>query len=120
MDYVSSFATSQGRIARGTWVFRIVVLAVVCASFGLLAETVFGNTGAALFAALFLWCAAAISIQRLHDIGRTGASLFMLLIPVLGPLWFIVQLSRRGVDGPNRFGRDPASRIDYLKVDIAK
>jgi uncharacterized membrane protein YhaH (DUF805 family) len=120
MEFISSFAARYGRIARGTWVFRIVILAMMCAAFGLLAQAVIGSTGAALFAALFLWCASAVSIQRLHDTGHTGWSLFVLLIPVLGPIWLAVQLARRGVEGPNRFGPDPVARMDYLRVDITK
>jgi uncharacterized membrane protein YhaH (DUF805 family) len=120
MEHIFSFAAGHGRIARGTWVFRIAVLAVVCASLGMTARTLAGSAGAAIFAALFVWCAVAISIQRLHDIGRTGLSLFILLIPVFGPVWLVLQLARRGVEGPNRFGGDPAARMDYLNVDIAK
>ena len=32
----------------------------------------------------------------------------------------LVQLLKRGVNHPNRFGVDPASRGDYLAVNIAE
>lgn len=86
----------------------------------MLAQAVAGETGAALFAALFIWCAAAVSVKRLHDIGRSGWFLLVLAIPVLGPLWLALQLCKRGVDGRNRYGSDPMARMDYLKVDISK
>jgi uncharacterized membrane protein YhaH (DUF805 family) len=120
MHFISSYALSHGRIARGTWVFRLVALSVTCTAFGTLAESLAGSSGAALFAVLFLWCAGAVSIQRLHDIGRSGMSLFVLVIPIVGPLMLLFQLTRRGVDGRNRHGDDPAARLDYLRVDITK
>ena len=81
------------------------------ASFGVLAT---------LIVASGTWGALAISTQRLHDIGRSGPSLLLLLIPVLGPLWVLLLLCRRGGEGKNRYGDDPLSRHDYLQVNIAK
>jgi uncharacterized membrane protein YhaH (DUF805 family) len=119
MHFISVFATGYGRIARGTWLFRLAVLGIVCAAFGVLVRSFAGNNGAALFALLFLWCATAVSIQRLHDGGRSGWTLFALLLPVAGPVWVFLQLFKRGIEGRNRYGNDPAARMDYLKVDIA-
>ncbi len=120
MELISSYALRYGRVARATWLFRLVLLSVSCTAFGLLAQSILGGPGASLFAALFVWCAGAVSIQRLHDIGRSGWSLLTLLIPVLGPLWLLLQLVKRGVEGGNRHGQDPLARMDYLRVDITK
>lgn len=118
--FISAFVTGYGRIARGTWLFRLAILGVVCAAFGTLAQSFLGGGAAALFALLFLWCASAISVQRLHDHGRSGWTLLALLVPVAGPLWLLLQLFKRGVEGRNRYGGDPAARMDYLKVNIAE
>ena len=114
------FFLRHGRIARGTWLFRMIALALVCTAFGMLAQSELGDRGSALFAALYVWCGSAVSIQRLHDIGRSGWSLLSLLIPVLGPLWLILQLFRRGVEGNNRYGSDPAARANYFQVNVAR
>jgi uncharacterized membrane protein YhaH (DUF805 family) len=120
MELISSFAMSYGRLGRVTWLYRLISIALVCAAFGSLANAAVGSGGAALFAALFLWCAGAVSTQRLHDIGRSGFTLFVLLIPVLGPLWLVTQLLKRGGEGRNQYGADPMARLDYLRVDISK
>jgi uncharacterized membrane protein YhaH (DUF805 family) len=119
-DLFPLFFLLRGRITRGEWLTRIVIAALVCAAFGSLASSAFGSTGSGLFALLFIWVAIALATQRLHDVGRHGSALFAMLIPVVGPLWVTMQLVRRGADHPNRFGPDPASRADYLRVDIAK
>ena len=120
MELLSSFFLSHGRIARGTWLSRVLALAVLCTAFGLLAQQIAGDAGAALFAAVFLWGAVALSIQRLHDIGRAGPAMLLLLIPIAGPLWILLTLCRRGGEGRNRYGLDPGARLDYLRVDITK
>lgn len=116
----SAFFLSRGRITRSEWLTRIIIAALVCAAFGSLAGSWFGEMGAALFAIVFLWSAGALSTQRLHDIGRRGWSLLTAIVPVFGPIWVLIQMLRRGVDHENRFGPDPATRSDYLKVNIAE
>ncbi len=120
MNIFARYFLWHGRIARGTWFARLVIAALVAIAFGLLAANVVGDPGAALAAALFTWSAAAISVQRLHDIGRSAWTLVVVILPIVGPLWLLFQLTRGGVEGKNRYGRDPESRLDYLRVDIAR
>lgn len=118
MEVVSRFFSSHGRAARGSWLFRIIALAITCNAFGLLAHHIAGNTGAALFAVVFIWGTICISTQRLHDIGRSGLHLPVFLVPVLGPIWILLQMFKAGANGSNRYGADPSTYRDYLKVDI--
>jgi uncharacterized membrane protein YhaH (DUF805 family) len=120
MAMLSAFFLGHGRINRGQWLFRLIVLGVLCAAFGLLAREVAGETAQAVFAAIFIWGGCALSTQRLHDIGRAGLSLVILLIPVLGPIWVLLLMLRKGGEGNNRYGADPMARHDYLKVDISR
>jgi uncharacterized membrane protein YhaH (DUF805 family) len=115
-----AFFLGEGRLLRSELIVRLVLLALVCTAFGELAGRTVGEWGSAVMSAVFLWSALAMSIQRLHDIGNSGWWLLWLCLPVLGPVWLVIQLLRRGVEGSNRFGDDPATRADYLKVDIAE
>ncbi|WP_147426612.1 DUF805 domain-containing protein [Trinickia fusca] len=116
----SAFFLTRGRIGRSEWLTRLVIAALTCAAFGSLAGTTFGERGEDLFAVLFIWCAVALAIRRLHDVGRPGTALFIVVVPILGPVWILIQLFKRGLAHPNRFGTDPASRDDYLQVNIAE
>ena len=120
MELLAKYFLCQGRINRRTWFSRIVLLGLPCIAFGMLGNELLGDPGAALFALAFTWGALAVSTQRMHDIGRSGLSLLLLLIPVLGPLWVLLLVFRRGGEGKNRYGDDPLSRHDYLQVNIAK
>lgn len=120
MTFISAFVTGYGRIARSTWLFRIVALGMACTAFGMLAQSLAGSDGAGLLALLFLWCAGAVSVQRLHDTGRSGWALLVLLLPVVGPVWVLLQLFKRSIEGRNRYGSDPTARMDYLTVNITK
>ncbi len=115
---LEKFFLSAGRAPRATMFYRLLALSVVCAAFGLLTETILGQFGLNIFAVVFLWGAAAILTQRMHDIGRTGYALLYLVIPVVGPVWLFMQMVKPGAQGSNKFGDNPLSRNDYLTVDI--
>lgn len=116
---MGAFFLMRGRITRSEWLTRVTASALFCAAFGNFAAAV-GEIASDIFSLLFIWSAIALSTQRLHDIGRAGSALLVAAVPVIGPIWVVVQLFRRGVDHPNRFGADPASRSDYLTVNIAE
>lgn len=46
----------------------------------------------------------AVSVRRLHDIGKGGGWIFINLIPLIGSIWFLVLLIKEGEEVANRFG----------------
>ena len=75
-----------------------------------------GHQGASLQASLLIfWLAFLIiflpqisaSVRRLHDIDRSGWWYWIVLIPIVGPIIFLVWTCMRGTSGDNEFGPDP-------------
>lgn len=53
----------------------------------------FGDTGgmlAGLFSLINIVPGIAVSIRRMHDIGKSGWWVLITLIPIIGSIWFIV------------------------------
>lgn len=49
----------------------------------------------------------AVTVRRLHDLGKSGWWYFYGLIPLLGWFTMLVWLCRKGTAGSNQFGVDP-------------
>ena len=49
----------------------------------------------------------AVGIRRLHDIGKSGWWLLIVLVPVIGWIWIIVLLATDGHPGSNEYGINP-------------
>ena len=60
-----------------------------------------------LVSLFFLIPSLAVSVRRLHDIGKSGWFLLITLIPVVGSIIFIVYAAQEGVRRPNKYGEDP-------------
>ena len=60
-----------------------------------------------LMSLFFLTPSLAVSVRRLHDIGKSGWFLLITLIPVVGSIIFIIYAAQEGVRCPNKYGGDP-------------
>ena len=49
----------------------------------------------------------AVSVRRMHDLGKGGGWILINLIPIIGWIWFLVLACTAGETGENRFGKDP-------------
>lgn len=60
---------------------------------------------------VFLWPSLALATKRWHDRDKSGWWTLIVLIPVAGGIWFLIECGiLRGTMGPNRFGPDPLGR----------
>lgn len=57
---------------------------------------------------LILWASLAIMVKRCHDRGQSGWWVLLTLIPLVGFIWWLVNLGiLEGEEGPNKYGPDP-------------
>jgi uncharacterized membrane protein YhaH (DUF805 family) len=50
----------------------------------------------------------AVMAKRCHDRGKSGWMSLIMLIPLAGPIWALIDLGiLAGQDGPNEYGPDP-------------
>ncbi len=49
----------------------------------------------------------AVTIRRLHDIGKSGWSLLINLVPIVGNIVYLIYLCTEGESRENQYGPDP-------------
>jgi len=49
----------------------------------------------------------AVSVRRLHDIGKSGWMVLISLIPIVGGIWLLVLTVTEGTFGENQYGPNP-------------
>lgn len=112
---LNKYATFEGRARRAEyWYFALLTCAL-----SIVAQVVgAGSHDAGLITLLLLVVlglislaliipSIAVSVRRLHDTGRSGWFLLLVLIPIVGGILLLVWMCSRGTEGPNRFGADP-------------
>jgi uncharacterized membrane protein YhaH (DUF805 family) len=118
MGLADVFLSFRGRLRRSS--FGLASLGLICAFAGLFAlmDAAIGRGSTLVLYPAFYWAALALCTKRLHDRGKSPFWLFLLLIPILGPLWTAIELALfRGTRGANRYGPDPRQvGLDYRTV----
>jgi uncharacterized membrane protein YhaH (DUF805 family) len=60
-----------------------------------------------VYSAVVLIPGLALSVRRLHDVGKSGLYIFLVLIPVIGIIWLLFILTEEGHSGKNQYGVKP-------------
>jgi uncharacterized membrane protein YhaH (DUF805 family) len=113
MDYQDLFLTNTGRLNRQPFWIGSIILAVVNFVAGIIIGIVLGNSSAGNFVAVIislvlLYPGVNIGIKRFHDRDKTGWWVLILLIPIVGAIWYFIEAGcLPGTPGPNRYGPDP-------------
>ncbi|MGB3465880.1 MAG: DUF805 domain-containing protein [Cyclobacteriaceae bacterium] len=111
------YAESNGRTGRKAFlVFMAVHLFIFVVTVGLdlmliiyAEDFLFSGALSLIYSLLSLLPFLSIMIRRLHDTGKSGWLLSLLLIPLIGMVIVLVFLLRKGNTGDNRFGSTPVN-----------
>ena len=118
-SFVWLWTSFEGRIGRQTYwlkyvlpyVVILIVLSIVDGVSGLMIDDgMGGGIGilSTIFSLLGIWFGLAAGAKRCHDRGRSGWFQAIMLIPIIGGIWLLVELGfLKGTEGANRFGSDP-------------
>lgn len=49
----------------------------------------------------------AVTVRRLHDVGKSGMMIFIAIIPLIGSIWLFILYLTEGDAGINEYGMNP-------------
>ncbi len=115
---MKNYANFSGRASRKEfWMFQLFLALIYFAA--LILDVYLGTTfeeGRSVFQGVFSSLAflvhlvplIAVTVRRLHDIDKSGWYALLFIIPVVGPILWLVWMLTAGTRGENRFGPPPA------------
>tara|TARA_R100001143_G_scaffold52481_2_gene47698 strand:+ start:73177 stop:73527 length:351 start_codon:yes stop_codon:yes gene_type:complete len=96
----------EGRASRMEfWTFVLINLVISA-----ILANIFPYLGS-LFSLAIIVPSIAVSVRRLHDVGKTGWMLLVGLIPLVGLIILIYFYVQEGDSGPNEYGIGPTMLI---------
>ena len=109
---LTKYADFSGRARRSEYWWFVVFTAVVttiASVIDALLGTQFGRTGLlqGLATLALLLPSLAVGIRRLHDVGRSGWWVLLIIIPILGALILILAFFVRDSQPANDYGPSP-------------
>lgn len=119
MTWSKFLLSIEGRINRQAFWLRfyvpVMVISIALTILDLAVGTYSLESGGGLFSGIFtllvIWPSIAVGVKRLHDRNRSGWWLLLILVPIIGAIWYLVDAGiLKGTEGSNRFGPDPLVR----------
>ncbi len=108
---VKNYTGFEGRAQRQEYwmfyLFYVIFYAVAAVIDNFLAAILGFPILTIVFALGLLLPSLAVTIRRLHDIGKSGWWIFISLVPVIGTIWLLVLLCTDSIAGENEFGPNP-------------
>ncbi|HLS30133.1 MAG TPA: DUF805 domain-containing protein [Flavobacteriaceae bacterium] len=108
------YAEFNGRARRKEyWMFVLfnMIFSFVAAVIDNLAGIAIPEMGYGLFYGLFVLVmfipGLAVTVRRLHDIGKSGWMFFVVLIPLIGGIWLFILMLTDSDPGVNQYGANP-------------
>lgn len=122
LKVMKNYAVFSGRARRKEYwmfyLFNMIFLFVAAVLDNILditfkVETIYGTQNL-LYGYLYILYALAIivpnlavSVRRLHDVGKSGWFILIGLIPIVGGIWLLVLFCTDGDTGVNEYGENP-------------
>lgn len=103
--FFKNYAVFTGRSSRAAFWYAVLFTFIAECVLGCLffvSET-FGEIINYLFSLAILIPSLALSVRRMHDIGKGGGWICVNFIPVIGNIWFIILCCQPSEPFPNRF-----------------
>ncbi len=108
LKVLKQYADFNGR-ARRTEFWMFVLFNVIVTVILTVIDTMLGTYGAlsGIYGLAVFIPSLAVSVRRLHDIGKSGWMILVALIPVIGFIWLLVLYIMEGTPGENQYGANP-------------
>ena len=111
---MNKILSTDGRINRGSFFGFSLLLNIMAALLILALPSPLEF--AAIFGVLFLigiiYESVCLTVQRFHDLGRSGLDYFLLIIPFYNIYIYALLLFEEGENEANKYGPNPLLKID--------
>ncbi len=111
---LKQYAVFDGRARRKEyWMFALfnIIFLIVATVLDNIIGTAIKGMGYGLFYILYALAVfvpgLAVSVRRLHDIGKNGWMVLIALIPLVGAIWLLILMVQDSTPGENEYGPNP-------------
>jgi uncharacterized membrane protein YhaH (DUF805 family) len=109
---LKKYAVFSGRARRSEYWFFFLFNFLIALVLGLIDEAVGFSLFSLIYGLAVFVPGIAVSVRRLHDTGRSGWWLLLLLIPIVGPIVILIFMVLDSQPGDNLYGPNPKEAVD--------
>lgn len=106
---LKKYAVFSGRSQRAEYWYFFLFNIIIGVALSIISAVIGGNKNilGILYSLAVFIPGLAVSIRRLHDVGKSGWMILISLIPLIGTIWLLVLMVRDSNPGENKYGQNP-------------
>ena len=109
---LKKYAVFSGRARRAEYWYFFLFSLLIGIALGVVSAVIGDSKGTlgTLYSVAVFIPGLAVSVRRLHDIGKSGWILLLTLIPLLGffvSIWILILMIQDSTPGENKYGPNP-------------
>ena len=101
-----NYANFDGRARRKEYWMFALFNGIISVILSMIAPTVY-----LIYLLAILVPSIAVGVRRLHDVGKSGWFMFIVLVPIIGSIWLLVLACTDGDSGDNEYGSNPKIEV---------
>lgn len=112
---LKKYAETSGRATRAEYWYFVLFNILISIGLAILDGIFFSSSSSVLgtlYSLAVLIPSIAVAVRRMHDINRSGWWILLLLVPLLGTLWFIFLAAQDSDPDENMYGPNPKKMMD--------
>ena len=123
LKVMRQYADFNGRARRKEyWMFSLINILIILPFYVIMVAAISsGNNSlySVLLVPFLIYALAifipslAVTVRRLHDVGKSGWWYFISLVPLIGGIWLLVLMCTDSQSGTNEWGENPKEDGDY-------
>lgn len=102
IQHYADFKASMGRKAYWMYVLLYMILVLLVSTGLMLCNAILGSLAYLVLCLGLMLPTLSAAIRRLHDTGKSGWMILVALIPLIGWIWLLILLGKKGKDGSPR------------------
>ena len=107
LDVLKKYAVFNGRSRRQEYWMFILFNFIISSAISFIGNILHLNFLTSLYALAVFIPVLAVTTRRLHDIGKSGFYIFLVLIPLIGSLILLYFMCIEGEAHANKYGLNP-------------
>jgi len=118
LGVLKKYTVFSGRAQRAEYWYFVLFNMIVGVALSMIDQatgTLDPDSGVGLLGGLYslavLLPSLAVAVRRLHDTGRSGWWMFILLIPLIGVIALLIFFVQDSQDGSNEYGNNPKGTV---------
>jgi uncharacterized membrane protein YhaH (DUF805 family) len=109
IEVLKKYAVFKGRSRRAEYWYFVLFSSIIGLVLAIISKTTgdTNNTLGGIYSLAVFIPGLAVAIRRLHDVGKSGWMVLIILIPIIGWIWFLILMIRDSDLENNKYGPNP-------------